>query len=475
MRGKRAKATFYVLIVISLLIMLPAIFIYGVRTVPLHDTSGTSAVGCTCYIKDADYLGTWHVVFRGFQFLLNFTLFIFISLAYVMVYKTVHQRMRAPSTPRLQSPSTLQAGSRGVELLRQRSSGRGKISPAPQNVPVNKIETRDTGRRPSLSSVSSVELNMQIRELARNTKKNAAQLEKPEFTGTNNTPESRRKSLFSCCVAQKNRRESRLSVVTHINVADFSAHQQHVGHRPNFSPTPGPSTKEAFNTLPVILMERPKHLSPLSVVTSRSRTLENRKRTEEDNFTSFNSGMSQSHPDRPSPGPPSSQNRKVQSENNLGSPAQVKNRYRNRLHLTIPVEERHSVYQAGLKVGKMRQISFPGKSSTLRRTSSEETTAYMSEAAISHYQRTRYRTAMILLTVTIVFLLTWLPFWILCLVAYIDQDFWETQTYAEQNVFRILRYLYMVNHAVNPVIYAFAHKQFREDLKLVSKKLLCTK
>ena len=155
-------------------------------------------------------------------------------------------------------------------------------------------------------------------------------------------------------------------------------------------------------------------------------------------------------------------------ENNLGSkkPTKAKNRF----NLTLPPGDRTTIYQAGMMAGKMRKISLPV---SYRQNSNEETTAYLSEAALNHYQRTRYKTAMILLTVTVVFLLTWTPFWILYLVFFIHPEFWDNMDYVQQNIFRMLRFLYMINHAINPVIYAFAHKQFRDDLKAVFKKLCC--
>ena len=157
MHGQKAKLLMYSNIFIALLIMLPALLMYGVRTVNLDG----GYIGCTCYIRDSYYLGVWHILFRTFQFALNLCLFIIISLLYILVYRTVHQRIRAPSSPRLQSPPKL---GQPKGIFRQRSSKRRKVSPAPDNVPTIRIEPGER-RKPSLSSVSSVELNMQIREI----------------------------------------------------------------------------------------------------------------------------------------------------------------------------------------------------------------------------------------------------------------------------------------------------------------------
>lgn len=159
----------------------------------------------------------------------------------------------------------------------------------------------------------------------------------------------------------------------------------------------------------------------------------------------------------------------------------INNKRHRSLHLQVPSSSAvrwkagQEVYKEGNVVGGMRRVTLSSGKGSLDGSGSPDTdtVGYISESAITHYQRTRYKTAMILLQVTVVFLITWAPFWILYVIGYLNEGFWDTTDYVSFNVWRICRYLYLVNHAINPVIYAFGHKQFRNDLKAVLKKVCC--
>lgn len=84
---------------------------------------------------------------------------------------------------------------------------------------------------------------------------------------------------------------------------------------------------------------------------------------------------------------------------------------------------------------------------------------------ISSFQQARYNTARILLTVSVVFMLSWLPFWIIYLLDYFQDDLWSGLSDVELNLFLIVRHSYFINSMANPFIYAFLNKKFREDLK----------
>ena len=475
MHSQRAKHILYSTVVTAFLLMLPALFMYGIRTVQLDN----GLIGCTCYIKDGYYLTEWHVLFRTFQFLLNFALFIIISLLYISVYRTVHQRIRAPSTPSLHSPQTV-VQPKG--LFRQWSSTRRKVSPAPENVPSIRIDAGNTRKKPSVSSVSSVELNIQIREICKNKKE------------TNNMGSRRRRRtessrnylgltlLCGSCIPCKEvkRRESVTPMVHSISRAESSSSQDDRTHSVTSAPASMSHDYEREDIHPdptavrkisdgVLTKQKDSNsarqfegMSTLNLFAATSgkghEKKENRVHGEEDTLAS-----------------PKSQNRRNSDTNaiKIGENNSSKKRIsksKNKFNLTLPSTDRHSIYQAGMMVGKMRKISLPV---SYRQNSTDETTAYLSEAALNQYQRTRYKTAMILLTVTVVFLLTWTPFWLLYIVFWIDNEFWDNMNYTEQNIFRMLRYMYMINHAINPVIYAFAHKQFRDDTKCVFKKICC--
>ena len=480
MHSQRAKLVLYSTVVTAFVLMVPALFMYGTRTVQLDN----GLIGCTCYIRDRYYLTKWHVLFRTFQFLLNFALFIIISLLYISVYRTVHQRIRAPSSPSLHSPQTVV---QPKNLSRHRSSKRRKVSPAPDNVPSIRIDAGDTRKKPSVSSVSSVELNIQIREICKNkTKKDRGScLARSRKRRRNDSSSSYlgRTILCSCCIPCKEvkRRESVTPMVRAISRAESSSSQDDRNHSITSAPAsfchdyereedmrPDPSSVRKISdgvftkqkdSEPVRQFQEMSTLN-LFTATKMNQTSvkkENRIRDEEDSLAS-----------------PKFQNRRNSDGNVIrigeNNSSKKSPRSKNKFNLTLPSTDRHSIYKAGMMVGKMRKISLPV---SYRQNSTEETTAYLSEAALNQYQRTGYKTAMILLTVTVAFLLTWTPFWLLHIVTYVDPEFWDNLNYTEQNIFRMLRYMYMINHAINPVIYAFAHKQFRDDMKSVFKKICC--
>ena len=483
MHSQKAKLVLYSTVVLAFLLMLPALFMYGTRTVQFDN----GLIGCTCYIRDLYYLTEWHVLFRTFQFLLNLTLFVIISLLYISVYKTVHKRIRAPSNPSLHSPQTV-APPKG--LFRQRSSKRRKVSPAPDNVPSIRIDAGDTRKKPSVSSVSSVELNIQIREICKN--KEAKEKGSRRRRRRNDSSRNFLGLAILCggCIPCKEakRRESVTPMVHSISRAESTSSQDDRNHSVASAPAsmchdyecedmhlePSPIKKISDSVLTKQMdsasARQLQEMSTLNLFTAKKvgQTSERGNGEKENNI----------HEEEDSLASPKLKNKRnsdfVEHTNaiKMGDDNSSKRspRSKNKFNLTLPSADRHSIYQAGMMVGKMRRISLPA---TYRQNSTEETKAYLSEAALNQYQKTRYKTAMILLTVTVVFLLTWTPFWILHVVVYVDNDFWDNQTYTEQNIFRMLRYMYMINHAINPVIYAFAHKQFRDDMKTVFKKICC--
>ncbi|CAH1269392.1 CCKAR [Branchiostoma lanceolatum] len=74
-----------------------------------------------------------------------------------------------------------------------------------------------------------------------------------------------------------------------------------------------------------------------------------------------------------------------------------------------------------------------------------------------------YRTVKLFVLVTFVFFFTWLPYCILNLnLGYL---FLKTTTQLSINVFEVVSKLYLLNFILNPFIYAFVNKSFRQDCK----------
>ena len=82
----------------------------------------------------------------------------------------------------------------------------------------------------------------------------------------------------------------------------------------------------------------------------------------------------------------------------------------------------------------------------------------------------RYKLAKMLLTVTVTFLATWLPYWLVVIATTRDRHFWSGQPFWRLNILLTFRNFYFVNNAVNPVIYAILNKEFRTKLKSCLKR-----
>ncbi|XP_022099562.1 muscarinic acetylcholine receptor M1-like [Acanthaster planci] len=76
------------------------------------------------------------------------------------------------------------------------------------------------------------------------------------------------------------------------------------------------------------------------------------------------------------------------------------------------------------------------------------------------------KTTRMLFITSVVFLLTWLPYWVM-----VSGQF---ASYANPVYYRIMEKLYItlyINNAVNPLIYGLANRRFRKDCKLVLKRI----
>lgn len=85
----------------------------------------------------------------------------------------------------------------------------------------------------------------------------------------------------------------------------------------------------------------------------------------------------------------------------------------------------------------------------------------------------KLKAAKILSLVTLVFILSWLPFWMMRLTSIGTGHEQEATKSYYHNVFKnFLSHLIYLNNAVNPVIYAIVHNTFRQDCLKMLKKCL---
>lgn len=92
----------------------------------------------------------------------------------------------------------------------------------------------------------------------------------------------------------------------------------------------------------------------------------------------------------------------------------------------------------------------------------------------SKEKNTRKITLM-MMTITIVFILTYLPFIALSIVDVINEEFWDDLTANETVLYDLLLRLYLLNNVANPLIYSFWDNRFRREVIRLVRKLACCK
>lgn len=80
---------------------------------------------------------------------------------------------------------------------------------------------------------------------------------------------------------------------------------------------------------------------------------------------------------------------------------------------------------------------------------------------------------LMMMTITVVFIIAYLPFIIISILDSVDDDFWKTLTYTESLLTDLLLRLYLINNVANPIIYSFWDNRFRREASILLKKMIC--
>ena len=83
---------------------------------------------------------------------------------------------------------------------------------------------------------------------------------------------------------------------------------------------------------------------------------------------------------------------------------------------------------------------------------------------LARNQRLRYRTAKALLVVTVLYLLSWLPYWIFVIKKLVEPVWIVAHETWLLNIYLVTRHLYFVTFAANPIVYASVNSDFRKQL-----------
>ncbi|XP_013379587.1 D(2) dopamine receptor A [Lingula anatina] len=79
--------------------------------------------------------------------------------------------------------------------------------------------------------------------------------------------------------------------------------------------------------------------------------------------------------------------------------------------------------------------------------------------------------AKVLFLVTLVFALSWAPFWVIKFASMINPNFWPEKTFVDIAFKVLLMHAFYLNNAINPILYTLMNKAFATDVKDVVRKL----
>jgi hypothetical protein len=98
-----------------------------------------------------------------------------------------------------------------------------------------------------------------------------------------------------------------------------------------------------------------------------------------------------------------------------------------------------------------------------------------SNGSVTHKPKNKHRikvtrTTVILGVVTLIFIIGYLPYLVIMTLRTIETDFEEKLTSEADIAIKFGAKSYLINNAINPIIYCFLNKKFREDVKKVFRK-----
>ncbi|KAK3098558.1 hypothetical protein FSP39_020620 [Pinctada imbricata] len=109
----------------------------------------------------------------------------------------------------------------------------------------------------------------------------------------------------------------------------------------------------------------------------------------------------------------------------------------------------------------------PNRSSAVVKTPPTKRKASVA-AVKNHFASNRY--SYIFLSITIFFIISYVPTLIMVSVSSKEKDFWMNLSYGKLQIFLILRRMFIIDHLVNPFIYGYFDGAFRRQIK----KLFCS-
>ena len=107
-----------------------------------------------------------------------------------------------------------------------------------------------------------------------------------------------------------------------------------------------------------------------------------------------------------------------------------------------------------------------------KRRPSERMTIHEAPGRKNNKKHTR-KITIILLSITIVFIVSYLPFIVITILDSVSDDYWFEMSNNTELFHNFLLRLYLVNNMANPIIYGFWDKKFRNECVKLIKSLFC--
>ncbi|XP_033726476.1 uncharacterized protein LOC117316095 [Pecten maximus] len=94
----------------------------------------------------------------------------------------------------------------------------------------------------------------------------------------------------------------------------------------------------------------------------------------------------------------------------------------------------------------------------------------MSTQSIESRRAQMYKTTLMLFLVTLLFMVSFIPYCVIVIIRYIQPNYYDTLTTSGQAIFQFFLRMYLLSCALNPVIYSFMSEQFRKECVMLFRR-----
>ncbi|XP_033726672.1 uncharacterized protein LOC117316243 [Pecten maximus] len=130
----------------------------------------------------------------------------------------------------------------------------------------------------------------------------------------------------------------------------------------------------------------------------------------------------------------------------------------------------------GVTSRSVRRGSINSKPSASFKRSQFQRQRSVSIQSIENRRAQMYKTTLMLFLVTLLFMVSFIPYCVIVIIRYIQPNYYDTLTTSGQAIFQFFLRTYLFSCALNPVIYSFMSEQFRKEcVKLFRRSGICKK